>query len=311
MKVLFMGTPDFAVPCLKALILKHEVTAVITQPDKKQGRGKRLQSPPVKQVSVEYNISTFQPEKIKSLEFIEEIKKINADIFVVVAYGQILPESILHIPKYGCINVHASLLPKYRGAAPIQWAIINGEEKTGVTIMYMDKGLDTGDMILKKQFDILSDDTYGTIHDKMSKIGSEALIEALEIIENDNVKRESQDNENSCYAPMITKETGRINWDCNSREIVNLIRGLNPFPIAFSTYKGEVLKIWNAEKFTQNKTAYPGEVLDLINDKGIVVKTSDGSIIINEIQKLGGKRMSTSDFLRGNKIEIGEILGNS
>ena len=245
MKVLFMGTPDFAVPVLEELIKKHDVVAVVSQPDKPKGRGKKLQPTPVKVVAVENNIPVYQPERIKNEEFVEILKGIEADVYVVVAYGQILSQEILDIPKYGCINVHGSLLPKYRGAAPIQWAIINGEEKTGVTIMYMVKALDSGDMILKKEIDIDPEDTYETLHDKMAPAGAKALIEALDLIENGNVSAEKQDESRTCYASMITREMGLIDWSKSSKEIKNKVRGFNPVPAAYTNYDDEVIKIFN------------------------------------------------------------------
>lgn len=310
MNVVFMGTPDFAVPTLERLIEKHIVKAVVTQPDKPKGRGKKILYTPVKEIAVKNNIPVFQPEKIKTSEFIEEIKKIEADIFVVVAYGQILPESLLNIPKYGCINVHGSLLPKYRGAGPIQWSIINGEKVTGVTIMYMEKGLDTGDMILKKEIEISQDDTYGTLHDKMSVVGADALIETLELIEKGVVNPVKQDDSLSCYAPMLKKEDGKINWQKDSKDIINLIRGLNPWPSAYCSYNDDIFKIWKAEEICDKKydNAEPGEIVDILNKKGFAVKTKDSAVVITEMQVKGGKKMSSVDYLRGHKIEKGIIL---
>ncbi|MDE6181969.1 MAG: methionyl-tRNA formyltransferase, partial [Eubacteriales bacterium] len=243
MNIVFMGTPEFAVPTLEKLIKHHNVIAVISQPDKPKGRGKKLVPTPVKEFALNNGITNIlQPTSIKDENFISELEKLNADIFIVVAYGQILSEKVLNIPKYKCINVHGSLLPKYRGAAPIQWSIINGEEKTGVTIMYMEKGLDSGDMILKKEIEITKDETYKSLHDKMSVVGADALIEALNLIENGKSNPEKQDDSLSTYAPMISKETGHINWDNSSKNIINLIRGLNPIPMAYTIYNGEIFK---------------------------------------------------------------------
>jgi len=301
-----MGTPDFAVPSLKALIKEHNVLAVVTQPDKPRGRGKKMMFPPVKEAAVEAGIQVFQPEKIKNDNFISELEKFNADIFVVTAYGQILPEKILNMPKFGCINVHASLLPKYRGAAPIQWAIINGEKVTGVTIMYMEKGLDTGDMILKKEIAIAEDDTYGSLHDKMSEIGALALIDAIELLEKGEVKPEKQNDEASCYAKKINKEFGKIDWNKNSKEILNIIKGLNPTPGAYTFLNGEVFKIWRAEEY-QCDSGKAGIIVD-VNKKGFIVKTNDSAIIVTEVQAKGGKKMSCADYLRGHPVEKGSIL---
>ncbi len=306
MKVVFMGTPDFAVPTLRALCEKHEVAAVISQPDKPKGRGKKMQPTPVKVAAEEKNIPVYQPDKIRNDEFVDFLKTLNADIFVVVAYGQILPESILNIPKYGCVNVHGSLLPKYRGAAPIQMAIVNGEEKTGVTIMYMEKGLDSGDMILKKEVAIEKDDTYGTLHDKMCVLGADALIEALELIESGNVNAQKQDDSLSTYASRIEKGNAQIVWENPSKQIVNLVRGFNPVPGAFSFYNEEMFKIWKAEE-VEGYNGKPGEIVD-VNKKGIVVKTGDTAVLVTELQAKGGKKMSAADYLRGHSVEKGEFF---
>lgn len=309
MKVIFMGTPDFAVPCLDMLVKEgHEVCLVVTQPDKPKGRGKKMLFPPVKEKAIEYGIEVFQPVKVKEEEAVEKLRSYNADIIVVVAFGQILPESILNMPKYGCVNVHGSLLPKYRGAAPIQWSVINGDTKTGVTTMYMEKGLDTGDMLLKAEFDITSEDTYGTVHDKMCVMGADVLKETLVKIENGTIVREKQDDALSNYAPMISKETGHIDWNKTSFEIINLIRGLDPVPAAWTVYNGEVLKIWKAVKFEcDNSTAKCGEIAD-ITKKGFVVKTGDGFVLVTEIQARGGKRMATDAYMRGHAVEKGIVL---
>lgn len=308
MNIVYMGTPDFAVPALEKLIKKYNVTAVVTQPDKPKGRGKKIIFSPVKELALKNNIEVFQPEKVKDENFIKEMEKLNPDIIVVAAYGQILNEKILNLPKYGCINIHGSLLPKYRGAAPIQWSIINGEEKTGVTIMYMEKGLDTGDMILKREIPINKEDTYGSVHDKMSLVGAEAVIEAIEMIEKGNVNAQKQDDTLSSYAVMISKDIGHIDWNKNSNEIINLIRGLNPAPIAYTFYEDEVLKIWEAEQICCELEMKNGEIIDVMPKKGILVKTNDSAILIKEIQQKGGKKMSCPDYLRGHNIKKGTIL---
>ena len=307
MNIVFMGTPDFAVETLKKLIEKHNVIAVISQPDKPKGRGKKLVNTPVKQFALDNGIEKiYQPERIKDEDFVKELEKLNADLFVVVAYGQILSEQVLNIPKYGCINVHGSLLPKYRGAAPIQWSIINGEEKTGVTIMYMEKGMDTGDMILKEEIIIEPKETYKTLHDKMSIVGADALIKALELIESGSVNAEKQNDDEATYAPMITKEMGHIDWNNTSIDIINLIRGINPMPMAYTIYKDETFKISEAEEI-EGYNGNIGEIVDVIKD-GFIVKTKDTAIIIKEMQAKGGKRMKTSDYLRGHSIEKNIIL---
>ncbi len=307
MNIVFMGTPDFAVETLKKLIEKHNVIAVISQPDKPKGRGKKLVHTPVKQFALDNGIEKiYQPEKIRDENFVKELESLNADLFVVVAYGQILPESVLNIPKYSCINVHGSLLPKYRGAAPIQWSIINGEEKTGVTIMYMEKGMDTGDMILKEEIIIEPTETYKTLHDKMSIVGADALIKTLDLIESGSVTPEKQNDEEATYAPMITKEMGHIDWNNSSKDIINLIRGINPMPMAYTIYKDETFKISQAEEIL-GYDGNIGEIVDVTKD-GFIVKTKDSSIIIKEMQAKGGKRMKTSDYLRGHTIEKNIIL---
>lgn len=308
MNIVFMGTPDFATKSLEYLIKYHNIVAVVSQPDKPKGRGKKLVSTPVKQFALDNNIEKiYQPDKIKNPEFIQTLKNLNADLFVVVAYGQILSQEVLDIPKYGCINVHGSLLPKYRGAGPIQWSIINGEEETGVTIMYMEKGLDCGDIILKKEISIEKNDTYETLHNKMMPVGAEALIEAIELIESKNVNPQKQDDNLSTYAPMINKEMGHIDWSNNSKNIVNLIRGINPSPMAYTIYNGDRMKICFAEEVQNSYTGSVGEIVDIIKD-GFIVKTGDTAVIIKEIQAKGSKRMKTADYLRGNSIEKNSIL---
>jgi len=305
-----MGTPDFAVPTLKLLIEKHNVAGVVTQPDRPKGRGKKMLASPVKETALENNIPVFQPEKIRDEEFISKLEQFDADVFVIVAYGQLLPEKVLNMPKYGCINVHGSLLPKYRGAAPIQRALIDGEKVTGVTIMYMAKGLDSGDMIIKKEISVDDGETYGSLHDKMAPIGAEALIEALELIEKGEVKPEKQDDSLSCYAKKIEKGFGKIDWNKNSDKILNFIRGLNPVPCAYTLLNGEVFKIWNAEEFYEgaDSNEKPGSVIKIFPKKGFVVKTNDSALIITEVQAKGGKKMNCSDYLRGHNIEPKTLL---
>lgn len=302
-----MGTPDFAVYSLAALIKEHEVTAVISQPDKPKGRGKKMQPTPVKVLAEENNIPVYQPARIKDDEFCDFLETIEADLFVVVAYGQILSERILNMPKYGCINVHGSLLPKYRGAAPIQWSVINGDTLTGVTIMYMDKECDTGDMIIKENIDITPDDTYETLHDKMAPVGADLLIKAIKLIENNGARAEKQDNSIATYAPMIKKDLGHIDWTKSAEEIRNLVRGLNPMPGAYTSYNGEIIKIWNCEVIDKcNGTA--GEITEIDSKKGFTVCCGSKSLIIIQMQAKGGKRMNTSDYMRGHSIEKGIIL---
>lgn len=308
MKIVFMGTPDFAVTALRALIENHQVTAVITQPDKPKGRGKKMHYTPVKEIALAHGIEVLQPVKIKDPEFIEKLKSIPADLFVVAAYGQLLSKEILYMPKYGSINIHASLLPKYRGASPIQQAIINGDKISGITIQQMDEGLDTGDILLKRKIAIEDVDTGGTLHDKLSALGAEAIIEAVEHIENRNIKREKQDNSQFTYAPLIKKEDGNIDWRKTDEEIINLIRGLNPWPVAYSYLnKKDMFKLYSAEKYEGTGGTW-GEITEILPKKGIVVKTGSGHILIKEIQAPNSKKMAVSDYLRGHQIEVNSIF---
>ncbi|NLK20951.1 MAG: methionyl-tRNA formyltransferase [Epulopiscium sp.] len=311
MKVVFMGTPEFAVPSLKKLIEeKYNIIAVVTQPDRPKGRGKKTLPPPVKQLALEENIPVFQPERVKDSEFIETMKSLSPDLIIVIAFGQILPKEILDMPRFGCINVHGSLLPKYRGAAPIQWSVINGEEVTGVTTMFMDEGMDTGDMLLKGETPISKEDTSGDLHDKMSIVGAEVLKDTLDQLIRGNLKREKQNSSEATYAPMLKKEMGLINWNEPSNKIVNLIRGLSPWPSAYTFYKEFMLKVWKAQNYNKTyENALPGEIVEIIKDKGLIVKTGDGSLLITEIQVPNGKRMAVREYLRGHDMDKNTILG--
>ncbi|AKN29414.1 methionyl-tRNA formyltransferase [Clostridium carboxidivorans P7] len=309
MNIVFMGTPDFAVPSLKKLIEKFNVTAVFTQPDKPKGRGKKLGMSAVKEVAVQYDIPVYQPEKLrKDIEALESLKNINPDFIVVVAYGQILTKEVLDTPKYGCINLHASLLPKYRGAAPINWAIINGEKESGNTTMFMDIGLDTGDMLLKSHVDITEDMTAGELHDILMEDGSELLVRTLEGIEDKTIKREKQGDSTTAYAAMLNKDMAKIDWNLSNREIKNLIRGLNPWPIAYTQYEGKNMKIYEASILDENSNYNPGYVIDVCNE-GIKVACKEGSILLTNIQFPGGKPMKVSEYIRGHKLNKGITLG--
>ena len=312
MKIVFMGTPDFAVGALEAIVKAgYEVTGVVTQPDKPKGRGKEMQYSPVKVCALKYGIPVFQPVKIKEKESVEELKKFPADIFVVAAFGQILSKEILEMPKFGCINIHASLLPKYRGAAPIQWAVINGEEKTGVTIMQMNEGLDTGDMLLKKEVILDRKETGESLHDKLMEEGAKAITEALPLIEAGALQGEKQNDEESCYAKMLNKALGKIDFTKSATEIERLVRGLNSWPSAYTFYKGKQLKIWEADVLKEtegNQTKIGGQIIDM-DKENIFVQTGEGILIIREVQLEGKKRMKVHDFLLGNSIMLGESLG--
>ncbi len=308
MKVVFMGTPDFAVATLEKIYKEgYDISLVITQTDKPKGRGKKLTPPPVKVKAQEFGIEVFQPKNINYEESIAKLKQISPDIIVVVAYGQILKEEILNLPKHGCINVHASLLPTYRGAAPINWVIINGEKKTGITTMYMEKGLDTGDMLLKEEISISEDETAGELHDKLMKIGANLLIKTLKGIENGTVTRIPQDDSQASYAPIMDKQLGKIYWYKSAADIKNLVRGTEPWPSAYTSYKGNKVKIYNVDTIAKFKEGKPGEVIK-VSDEGIFVNTGDDCLVIREIQFPGKRRMKINDFLKGNKIECGEIL---
>ena len=249
MKIVFMGTPDFSVPALEELAKVHQVAAVVTQQDRPKGRGHKMQYTPVKEKALELNIPVYQPEKVKNPEFVDILREINPDVIVVIAFGQILSKEILDLPKYGCINVHASLLPKYRGAAPIQWAVLDGEEKTGITTMYMEKGLDTGDMIDKAEVVLDEKETAGSLHDKLMVLGADLLLETLKKLEDGTAVRKKQNDEESCYAKMLSKDMGQIDFTKDAKEIECLIRGMNPWPSAYNFYNGKTLKIWDAIVF--------------------------------------------------------------
>ena len=309
MNIVYMGTPDFAVPPLAALVKAgYEVTAVITQPDKPKGRGMKMVSSPVKEFAISKNLKIYQPEKVrKNIEFIEEIKKLQPDVICVVAYGKILPKEILDIPKLGCINVHGSLLPKYRGAAPIQWAVINGEEVTGVTTMYMDIGMDTGDMILKEEVSIGEDETTGELWDKLSEVGAKLLVKTLKQIEDGTAPRIPQ-GEDFSMSPMLNKEMSKINWNSQSaQEIKNLVRGLNPIMGTYSYLNDKKIKFWKVNALPlENTSAENGTVIKSDSKEGLFIKAKDGIIQVLEIQGENAKRMRIQDFLRGNELEEGK-----
>lgn len=315
MKIVFMGTPDFAVGALQAIIeAGHQVVAVVTQPDKPKGRGKEMQMTPVKACAVEHGIPVFQPVKVKTPESVEVLRGYEADIFVVAAFGQILSEEILNLPKYGCVCIHASLLPRYRGAGPIQWAIIDGEKKSGVTIMQMDKGVDTGDMLFKAEVEISADETGDSLHDKLAEAGAKLIVEALPKIETGDVTRVKQNDEESCYAKMLQKSMGRIDWQQSAKKLDCLIRGLISWPGAYTTYHGKNLKIWE-EKPVDPKEAdirltdtAPGTIVGVEKD-AVYVQTGDGVLKLLSLQLEGKKRMAVRDFLLGCQMKAGEQLG--
>lgn len=304
MKIVFMGTPDFAVPSLEALIEKYGVEAVFTQPDRPKGRGKKVAFSPVKEVAIKHDIKVFQPEKLKDdREAIEYLKDLKPDFIIVVAFGQILTKEVLDIPKYGCINLHASLLPMYRGAAPLNWVVINGEKKSGNTTMLMDVGLDTGDMLLKDEVEITENMTAGELHDILMVRGGNLLIETIEGVANGTIKGIKQEGE-TCYAKMLSKNTGKISWDKSAIEIHNLIRGLNPWPIAHTTYKEDNMKIYESEVLNENSNKEPGTILS-VNKTGMKVSCKDGILLVKKVQFPNGKPLTIEQYINGKDIEVG------
>ncbi len=311
MKIIYMGTPDFAVAPLEAILKAgHEVTAVVTQPDRQKGRGREVQYSPVKECALSYGIPVLQPLKIKEKDAVEELRKYPADIFVVAAFGQLLSEEILNMPRLGCINIHASLLPAYRGAAPIQWCVINGEEKTGVTIMQMAKGMDTGDILLQKEVVLDEKETGGSLFDRLMETGAELIVEVLPKIEAGELTPVVQKEELATYAGKITKDMGNIDFAKSAMTIERLIRGLNPWPSAFTHYKGKILKIWEADVVSECANAenpVPGTVIAM-DKESFTLATGEGALRIRSLQPEGKKRMSCAEFMRGYEVKVGEAL---
>ncbi len=315
MRILYMGTPDIAVPTLECIVnAGHEVIGVVTQPDKPKGRGGAVQFPPVKTKALELGIPVYQPRRVREEEFLQVVRELAPDAAVVFAFGQILPQAFLDIPRYGCINIHASLLPMYRGAAPIQWVIIDGQKETGVTIMQMDAGLDTGDMLKKLVVPIAEDETGGSLHDKLMVAGGPLLLETLQEIEAGTVVAEPQTGE-TCYAAMLDKALGNVDWTVSAVRIERLIRGLNPWPSAYTRWNGKTMKLWKANVLSSDsvtaseETCVPGTVVSL--DGGICVQTGDGILQITELQLEGKKRMDAAAFLRGAHVAVGDVLTRS
>lgn len=307
MRIVFMGTPDFAVPSLQALIdAGHDVCAVYTQPDKPQGRKQILTAPPVKTLALEHDIPVFQPNTLKNEDEQARLRELAPEVIIVVAYGKLLPKAVLDIPPHGCINVHGSLLPRWRGAAPIQWAVIAGDEMAGVTTMQMAEGLDTGDMLLTYETKVGEKETAGELFDRLAQSGAELLTQTL--VKLDEIEPRPQDDAQSCYAHMLDKQMAVIDWSKSAHEIDCLIRGLNPWPIALTTLSGERLKVFAAEKAAGN--GEPGTVLEADPKKGLTVACGEGALGLTEIQLVGGKRMKATDFLRGHVIEVGTKLGD-
>ena len=310
MRVIFMGTPDFATGTLEEIVKAgHEVVGVVTQPDKPKGRGKTMMPTPVKETALKYNLPVYQPRKVREPEFVELLRSLKPDVMVVAAFGQIITKEILEMPKYGCINVHASLLPAYRGAAPIQWAVINGDEESGVTIMQMDEGIDTGDMIEKAVVPIAEDETGGSLFDKLSHTGAKLCVKVLKDLEEGTAVGEKQPEESTTpYAKMIDKKMGEVDWKKSAKEIEQLIRGLNPWPSAYTKVHGKTLKLWKAKVLLETSQMKPGQIVKVTKDS-LAVQTGQGMLEIQELQLEGKKRMDTSSFLRGYALAEGESLG--
>lgn len=311
MKIVYMGTPDFAVPPLEALVRSgYEVAAVVTQPDKPKGRGKTLMPTPVKEEAMKHDIPVYQPLKVREPEFVEILENIAPDIIVVAAFGQIIPKKILDMPKYGCINIHASLLPKYRGAAPIQWAVINGEKVSGVTTMRMDEGLDTGDMILKEEVTLAPDETGGSLFDRLAEVGAKLAVQTLQALEDGTAEFTPQDHEKATQVGMIKKSFGEMDFTKSAVELERLIRGLNPWPGTYTEYQGKTLKIWGA---TVEDGGDPSKAGTIVNVKkhSFGIQTKDGILVPTEIQLEGKKRMTAEAFLCGVSLEEGTVLGTN
>lgn len=306
LRIIFMGTPQFACPTLQMLIDRGEnVVAVVTQPDRPKGRGQQLQQPPVKELALKYGIPVMQPLKVRGAEAVEEIRSFNPELIIVVAFGQILPKVLLDIPHFGCINIHASLLPRYRGAAPLNWCLINGEVETGITTMMMDVGLDTGDMLLTKTTAITPEDDASSLHDRLSNLGAATMAETLDLLKGGKLAPVKQDDSLSCYAPMLKKELGEISWHATTTSIMNLVRGVTPWPGAYTRIDGKVIKVHKVR--AGFGSGAPGEILS-VGREGIEAATADGSIIIEELQLEGKKRLKAAEFLAGCRLEPGSIF---
>ena len=307
MKIIFMGTPDFAAASLEALIAsRHEIQAVVTQPDKPKGRKGELTPPPVKVIAKREGIKVYQPLKVRDEEFVKTLRAYNPDVMVVVAFGQIIPLSILEMPKYGCVNIHGSLLPKYRGAAPIQWAVLDGEKETGITTILMDEGIDTGDILLKKTIKIDTDETSGSLFDKLMALGAETILETLDELEKGSLTPTKQGESPTAYAKMLTKAMGLIDFTKPAKELDCFVRGMDPWPSAYTLLAGKTLKLWKVRAVEGGGKA--GSVID-IDKESFTIACGEGAIEVLEVQLEGKKRMSAGDFLKGSTLNIGQELG--
>lgn len=307
MRILFMGTPEFAVPSLRALVGEHEVLGVVTQPDRKAGRGQRVVFSPVKEVALEYGLPVFQPEKVSDPQVMAELEALGADLFVVVAFGQKIPDRLLAAPTYGCVNVHSSLLPKYRGAAPINAAILHGDDVTGVTTMYLGSGWDDGDIILQAEEPILPRETAGTLHDRLMVKGAELLLETVRQIAQGSAPRIPQDHSKASYAFKLKKEAAQVDFGRTAQKLDRLVRAMNPWPVAWAQIRGETVRIWEAEPAEEGQKGQPGEILSL-SEQGLLVACGSGALFLQSMQRPGGKVLSGLDFANGLRLRVGEIL---
>lgn len=312
MRIVFMGTPDFSVPTLEALVAsEHEVVGVVTQPDKPKGRGKEIHMSPVKECALQHNIPVYQPVRARDEAFVDEMRALNPDVMVVIAFGQILPKSLLELPKYGCVNIHASLLPKYRGAAPIQWAVINGDEETGITTMMMDVEMDTGDMLEKTVVKLDPEETGGSLFDRLSLLGGDLILSTLSKLEKGEITPVPQDHEKATYVKKISKSMGDIDWTMDAVSIERLVRGLNPWPSAFTRWNGKMLKIWEAKILPDPDVKLPCGSVISASDEGLKIQTGAGVLCVTSLQLEGKKRMDTAAFLRGYQVAAGSMMERS
>ncbi|NLY56432.1 MAG: methionyl-tRNA formyltransferase [Firmicutes bacterium] len=310
MRLVFLGTPEFAVPTLLALAAsEHEISYVVTQPDRPKGRGYRVIAPPVKEAALQLGLPVLQPDKLAEIK--AELVQAQPEAIVVVAFGQKIPGWLLELPRWGCINLHPSLLPKYRGAAPIQAALLNGDQVTGVTTMLMDEGWDTGDILLQEDVPILPGETAGELHDRLRELGARLVLQTLTALEKGDISPRPQDDALATYAPKLSKEAAQIDWSASAETIVNLVRANNPWPVAWTTVDGEVLKVWRAEQMGEDHAGTTAGTVIAVAADGIIVQTGSGQVKLRELQKSGGKRMDAASFVRGNPIQVGTILGSA
>lgn len=309
LRIVYMGTPSFAVPSMERMVAdKHDIVAVFTQPDRPKGRGQKLVQPPVKEAALAHNLQVFQPEKIKHTAVIEQLTELQPDAIVVVAFGQFLPKQLLELPPFGCINVHASLLPYYRGAAPIHWAIMNGEPVSGVTTMYMDVGMDTGDMILKAQTEIGENETTGELHDRLAGLGAEVLSETMRLVAQGKAPRQPQNHEIASYASLISREHEKIDWSKSAQVIHNQVRGLNPWPGAYAIHQDKIIKVWRTKLISTEGISHRPGAVEAVIDQKIIIQCGQGKIALEEVQPANKRRMASGEFARGYSLTAGQFF---